>query len=145
MPSTAELNQFRRLIGDFEAEALSDNDISDLLDDTVAELTGNFATPLIDFDTLLTQYHNEVIYKAALNWWWNNLSELQNKHSISVGQASQNVGEKWDRAWQMIQSLQATFDQIQQLWVDVTEGNFSRYSKQTLRRIGGIREEDTNA
>lgn len=145
MPTQAELNQFRRLIGDFETEVLTDSDIESVLNDAVSELTGNLATPTVDFDLLLAQYHNEVIYKGALNWWWNQLSELQNKHSISVGQASQNVSEKWDRAWQMIQSLQATFDQIQTLWVDIVEGNYSRYSKQTLRRIGGIREEDTNA
>lgn len=146
MPSTSEYNQFRRLVGDFTAQSLSTNYITALLNDTTYELTGDFATPITSFDTLLTQYHNEVIYKAAINYWWNDLSELQEKHSMTLGGgATQNVGEKWDRAWQMIQSLQATYDQIQMLQVDITIGNFSRYSKQTLRRIGGIREEDTHA
>lgn len=149
MATTQEYNQFRRLIGAGSATptvVITTTEIDSYLNDTVLELTGSvFATPLNDFDTLVEQYHREVIYKAAINWWWNELAELQSKHSIQVGVTSQNVGEKWDRAWQMIQSLQATYDQIQALWQQVTIGNFSRYSKQTLRRIGGVEEENTNA
>lgn len=145
MPTASEYNQFRRLVGDFQAQAIADSSIATILNDTVAELTGDFATPVVTFDTLVNQYHNEVIYKAAINYWWNKLGELQEKHSIAVGTAQSNVDSKWDRAWQMIQSLQQRYDEIQTLWTDITMGNYSRYSKQTLRRIGGIREEDTNA
>lgn len=143
MATALERNQFRRLIGDFKTTLVSDANIDALFNDTVLELTGDFATPLVDFNTLLAQYHNEVIYKAALNFMWNRLGELQEKHSISVGAATQNVGEKWDRLWQMIQWLQTQYDEIQQLRIDITIGNYSRYSKQTLRRIGGTSEENT--
>lgn len=144
MPTAAEFNQFRRLIGDnYATPLISDVEVTSYFNDAVWELTGDFATPLADFDTLITQYHNEVIYKAAINWWWNDLAVLQDRHSITVGQQSQNVSEKWDRAMKMIEALQVQYDIVQQLRVDITIGNYSRYSKQTLRRIGGIREEDT--
>jgi hypothetical protein len=142
MPSVAEINQFRRLVGDSDTGLISEIEITALLNDTVNELTGDFATPLSNFDLLVNQYHNEVIYKAAINWWWNRLAELTEKHSMSIGSSAQNVGEKWDRCQMMINMLQGTYDQIQMLQVDITVGNYSRYSKQTLRRIGGVREED---
>ena len=83
MPTAGEYRQFRRLVGDSNSLKLGTSDIDDCLNDATYELTIDFATPL-GFDTLLTQYHNEVIYKAAINWWWNNLSELQDRHSIQV-------------------------------------------------------------
>ena len=144
MPSQAEYNQFRRLVGDYEAEALSDEEVTQNLNDACVELTSDFATPVLTFDGLVTEYHPELVYKAAINWWWNKLSDYaDNKHSVSIGSASQNVGEKWERGWQMIQNLQSTYDQIQTLRIDITIGNYSRFSKQTLRRVGGVREEDT--
>lgn len=144
MPSEAEFNQFRRLIGDYEAQALPDSEVEQILNDTCWELTSDFATPVTSFDALTDQYHTEIVYKAAINWWWNRLSDYaDNKHSVTIGSASQNVGEKWDRGWQMIQNLQNTYDQIQSLRIDIYIGNYSRFSKQTLRRIGGVREEDT--
>lgn len=142
MATTQEYNQFRRLIGDAKKQEVSTAEMDSYLNDAVLELTGDFATPLTSFEVLVQQYHNEAIYKAAINWWWNLLSELQDKHSISVGGNAQTVSEKWDRAFQMIQQLQAYYDDIQALKVDITMGNLSRYSKQTLRRIGGEREED---
>lgn len=145
MATDQEYNQFRRLIGDFDNQLLTTGEIDSWLNDAVMELTGDFSTPVVVFTTLVTMYHNEAIYKAAINWWWNELSKLQDRHSITVGQASQNVSEKWQRVMQMITSLQTYYDDIQQLKQDITIGNFSRYSKQTLRRIGGIEEENTNA
>lgn len=144
MPTTQEYNQFRRLIGDAKKQDVSTSEIDSYLNDAVLELTGDFATPITSFDTLVQQYHNEAIYKGAINWWWNLLSELQDKHSINVGGSAQTVSEKWDRAFQMIKELQAYYDEIQALKVDIMQGNLSRYSKQTLRRIGGEREEDVN-
>lgn len=144
MPTQAEYNQFRRLIGDYDTEALPNADATQILNDTCVELTSDFATPVTTFDDLAVIYHPEIVYKAAINWWWNRLSDYADtKHSVSIGSASQNVGEKWERGWQMIQSLQTTYDQIQSLRVDIHMGNYSRFSKQTLRRVGGVREEDT--
>lgn len=145
MPLQSEYSRFRRYVGDFNVNLIEDDFIEELLDDTTFELTGNFATPITTFDALHGQYHDEVILKSAINWWWNRLAELQEKHSQSIGSATQEVGEKWDRAFQMIKDLNEQLDAIQQLQIDITIGNFSRYSKQTLRRIGGISEEDTNA
>lgn len=146
MPTQSEINQFKRLIGDFNnaTPLMSTPAITTLLNDTVLELTGpQFATPIYAFDSLFQQYHVEVIYKAALNYMWNRLGELQEKHSISMGSAAQNVGEKWDRLMQMIQWLQAEYDKIEQLQIVISTGNYSRWSKQTLRRIGGTSEENT--
>ena len=144
MPSQAEYNQFRRLVGDFATPVLSNQMITQSLNDACVELTSDFATPVLTFDGLATMYHPEIVYKAAINSWWNKLSDYaDNKHSVSIGSAVQNVGEKWERGWQMIQSLQVTYDQIQTLRLDITIGNYTRFSKQTLRRIGGVREEDT--
>lgn len=145
MPNSSEFNQFRRLIGDMTTKAVSEEDITIALNDATLELTRDFATPLTSFDGMVGQYHPEIIYKAAINWWWDKLGQLQDKHSTSIGQASQSVSEKWDRAYQMIQWLETQYDEIQSLKVDITIGNYSRFSKLSLRRIGGIREEDTGA
>lgn len=142
MPTASEINQFRRLIGDYNKDVVDDADLDSYLDDAVAELTADFATPVIDFDILVTQYKPEVILRAAINWWWQRAAELADKHSTSVGQSAQNVSEKWDRAMEMIRRLETRYMEIQQLYTDITFGNISRFSKSTLTRIGGQREED---
>lgn len=143
----AELNQLRRLIGDHSlaTPTHADAELQQLLNETTLELTRSFATPLVNFSALYHQHHNEVIYKAALNWWWNRLGQLQERHSLTVGSAAVDVSEKWQRAMQMISTLQVQYDAIQLLNSDITIGNYSRYSKQTLRRIGGVEEENTHA
>jgi hypothetical protein len=60
-----------------------------------------------------------------------------------MGAASQNVSEKWQRALQMVTALEERYDDIQELGDTIIEGNYSRFSKQTLRRIGGVSEEET--
>lgn len=142
MATTSEINQFRRLIGDFGDEAVDDSELDSYLDDAVRELTADFATPVVEFDNLVTQYKPEAIYKAAINWWWDRAAKLADKHSVSVGQSAQNVGEKWERAMEMIRLLEEHFAAIQTLGTDITFGNISRFSKATLTRIGGLREED---
>lgn len=142
MPNNSEFNLFRRLIGDYGKNDVDDTTIDSYLDDAVYELTSDFATPVADFDVLKTQYHPEIIYKGAINWWWNRMATLAEKHSMSSGGQQQNVGEKWDRAFQIIQRLEEKYDQIQMLGVDIEFGNISRFSKSTLTRIGGQREED---
>lgn len=144
MPNQSELNQYRRLVGDYRANKISDNDVVIALNDACWELTShNYATPVGVFDSLYTVYHNEVIYKAAINFWWERVSVLQDQLSTTVGGASQQVSDKWTRALQMVAELETRYDAIQQLNVTIIEGNFSRFSKQSLRRIGGVSEEDT--
>lgn len=143
MPTTSEYNQFRRLIGDFGEDAVLDAEIKSYLDDAVRELTADFTSPVTDFDVLVQQYHPEVIYKGAINWWWDKAAKLADKHSTTVGQASQNVSEKWDRAMEMIRRLEEAYMNIQLLQTDISIGNISRFSKTTLTRIGGVSEEKT--
>lgn len=144
MPLPSELNQLRRLIGDNSINNTTDQALIGLLNDTTLELTGhNFPTPLYAFDSLIMQYHNEVIIKAAINWWWDYLSKLQARVSTTVGAASQNLDALWQRALQMIQQLEERYEQVAQLYITIVEGNSSRWSKQTLRRIGGTEEENT--
>lgn len=142
MPTDREVNQFRRMVGDYNTQSLATPVIFSYLNDATNELTGGFATPLYSLDDIDYEHHNEVIHMAALNWWWNRLAELEDRHSINVGSAAQNVSEKWDRAMQMITNLQQDYDEIQQLRTVIKEGNLSRWSKQTLRRVGGVSEED---
>lgn len=145
MSTQSEKNQFRRYIGDFDSLVVDDATIESYLDDAVRELTSDFATPVTTFDTLVFEYHPEVIVKAAINWWWNFAAKATDKHSTTVGQSSQNVGEKWDRAMQMIAKLEELYDNIQALGTDIYQGNISRFSKSTLTRIGGMSEEDSLA
>lgn len=144
MPNVSQINQFRRLVGDFKANKVTDNEIVTYLNDAVWEVTShNYATPIGVFDSIAVTYQNELIWKAAINYWWNEVAILQAKLTTTVGQASQNVSELWTRALSMIQVLQAQYDEIQQLGITIIEGNSSRFSKQSLRRIGGVEEEDT--
>lgn len=143
MPTTSEKNQLRRLIGDYGANTVDDTEIDAYLNDATFEVTSDFASPVIDFDVLLVQYHPEVIYKAAINWWWQRASKLVDHHTQTVGQSSQNASEKWDRAMQMIERLETKYNEIQMLGIDISIGNLSRFSKITMTRIGGRSEEST--
>lgn len=141
------INLFRRLIGDFGVGNVSDEEAVSFLDDTASELThyntNIYSTPVATLDALGEEYKRETIYKAAINWWWDYAAKLSDHHSMSLGSATQNVSEKWDRAMQMISQLEIQYQQICRLEVDITHGNLSRWSKQTLRRIGGVDEENT--
>lgn len=142
MSTASERNQFRRLIGDFGINAVDDATIEIFLNDAVRELTADFATPVTVFDTLVQQFHPEVIYWAAINWWWDYASKQTEKEMVSMGDATSNPSTRWDRAMQMIDRLTKTYMEIQLLGIDVYIGNLSRFSKATLTRIGGHREED---
>lgn len=148
MPSQAEINTFRRLIGDFGKDNIDNEIITSYLNDATYEVTTDFvniqriSAPVVDFDNLVVQYHIEVVYLAAINWWWNKLGSLTDKHSQTVGDSSQSVSEKWDRAKQMIDTLTLKYLEIQQLGTDVTMGNLSYFNKRTLTRTGGQPEED---
>lgn len=147
MSTLSERNQFRRYIGDFGTSAVDDATIKSYFDDAVRELTADFvdvnnlSAPVTDFDVLVPQYHPEVIVKAAINWWWQKAARLADHHTQTVGQSSQNASEKWDRAMEMIRHLEELYATIQALGTDITFGNISRFSKATLTRIGGQREE----
>jgi predicted phosphohydrolase len=144
LPNSSELNQYRRLVGDIGINAISADDIVIGLNDATWELTShNYSTPIGAFDAMPVIYHNEIVWKAAINYWWNQVAYLQAKLSTTVGSASQNVSDKWTRALQMVTALEARYDEIQELGETILEGNFSRFSKQTLRRIGGVEEEQT--
>lgn len=149
MPTTAEKNQFRRLIGDYGKNGVSDPEITSYLNDATYELTADFtnesgaSAPVTVFDNLSTQYHPEVIYWGAINYLWNKLGKLSDRHSQSVGATSQNASEKWDRTYQLIQWLNSQYDRIQALGADITMGNLSRYSKTALTRFGGMPEESS--
>lgn len=135
---------FRRLVGVADAGVLPDSAIKVYLDDACSELTADFTpSPVTDFDNLVTQYHPETIYKAAINYWWNQLAIASAKHSQAAGQVTQNVGERFDRIMQMIDKLQAYYDEIESLGIDITMGNLSYWSRGSMRRIGGQSEEDT--
>ena len=144
------LNLFSRLTGQYglATPTISSTNATSYLNDAAAELTSYntnlFATPVYSLDTTPREYQREIIYKAALNWWWDYTAKLSDHHSMSIGGAAQNVSEKWQRAIQMIGTLETEYSKMSRLETDFTIGNVSRFSKQTLRRIGGIEEENTN-
>lgn len=148
MSTTSEKNQFRRLIGDFGRNNVIDSEIEGYLDDATRESTEDFvnssrvSAPVTDFDALVPIYHTEVIYLAAINWWWDFAAKESRKHSQTMGASAQNVSETYDRALQMIDRLRTEYTRIQSLGTDINMGNLSRFSKQTLTRLGGQSEED---
>lgn len=146
MSTASEQAQFRRLIGDYTKNKVEPEVIEAYLDDAARELTANDPTnlsaPVIAFSALEVRYHPEVVVKAAINWWWNVAAEASTKHSQTVGPATQNVSETWDRAMEMISRLEEQYQKIQTLGTDITVGNISRFSKVTLTRVGGKREEN---
>lgn len=149
MATTSELSQFRRLVGDYSSSAISDAEAKTWLDDATREATEdllnykNVPTPLTDFDTLPSGTHTEVIYLAAINWWWAKAAEYTEKVSQRMGDGAVDVSTKYDRALQMIDMLQKKWEDIQVLTgADVYMDNLSRFSKGTLTRLGGEREED---
>lgn len=147
MPSQSEYNQWRRLVGDFPGEAIEEIDIDTYLDDAVQELTADFtnatgaSAPVADFDLLVNHFRPEVVVWAARNWWWQRAAQLSDRHSQTVGQSSQNVDVKWDRALEMIRMLEARFLEMGYLSTEINMGHLSRFSKKTLTRIGGRSEE----
>lgn len=149
MPLQSEYNQFRRYIGDYGVDTVDDTEVDAFLDDATLELTSDFvdvnnlSAPVNDFDVLVAQYHPEVVVKAAINWWWHRAAKLTEHHTQTVGSASANTSEKWDRAMEMIKQLEELYANIQALGTDITFGNLSRFSKSTLTRLGGRREEDS--
>lgn len=167
MPTKQEYNQFRRLIGDFGVDSVDNHTIDAYLDDATFEVTADFVTistqspvldspqfnqfedftsvssqPITKFDELYHQFHPEVIYKAAINWWWNRASSLAGKLSQTVGTASQDVTRLYDNAMAMIATLEEKYDKIQQLGLDIQMGNISYFNKRHLQRAGGQREEN---
>lgn len=148
MPTQSEFNQFRRYIGDYTDEKVDDTDIEVYLDDATAELTADFtdadgaSAQVTEFDNLVIQYRPEVVVWASINFWWQKAALYAERHSQTVGQASQSASEKWERAMEMIRRLTEYYDKIGLLGTDITIGNLSRFSKITLTRIGGQREED---
>lgn len=148
MSTVAEKNQFRRLVGDYPAGSVDDATVESYLNDAVAELTADFtdasgvSAPVTVFDALVKEYHPEVILWGAINWWWNRLAILADRHSQTVGDAAQSISEKWDRALAMIKELEVRYNTISALGTDISVGNFSRFSKQSLLRLGGNREEE---
>lgn len=150
MPSDSEYNQFRRYVGDFaDTPSISNDTIHEYLNDACLELTSDFVSstgvsaPVTEFDTLVAQYHPEAILRAAINWWWNQASVYSTQLSTTVGTASQNASDKWDRAVQMIDRLEQKYEKIQTLGTDISIGNLSYFSKGTLTRKGGEREESS--
>lgn len=144
MPNQNEANQYRRLIGDFEVGNFSDLDVITALNDATWELTShNYSTPINQFDFMDVSFHNEIIWKAAINFWWSQVAMLQARLATTVGTASQDVTEKWHRSLQMVQECEQRYAEIQQLGITFNIGNSSRFSKQSLRRIGGVEEENT--
>lgn len=147
MPVQSEYNAFRRLIGDFSKDLVDDVILDEYLDDATRESTADFTdntgspTPVTDFDVLVGQYHTEVIYLAAINWWWDIAAKAAARVSVGMGASSQTEGERWQRAMEMIAKLREEYLRIQSLGTDITQGNLSRFSKSTLTRIGGQREE----
>lgn len=143
MPAQNERNLFRRLIGDFGVNNVADADVDAALADATYELTSmSGAVPTTwTFDTISTQYHPEIVYKAAINWWWQYATSEGEKFSVSMGAASSNQGERFQKAMSIIEGLQAHYDQIKFLGVEMTNGDYSRFSKKTLSRLGGQPEE----
>lgn len=143
MATQAEYNQFRRLIGDYGTNTIPASTIDDYLNDAAAELTADFTTPVAVFDSIVSQFRPEIVVWAARNYWWNLASKYVDHHSTSMGGgASHQASEKWDRAMRMIEYLEEYFSKIQTLGTDIMLGNLSRFSKRTLTRFGGVREED---
>lgn len=148
MPTLAEKNQFKRYIGNYGAAVqISDADIDSYLNDATAELTADFTdsaglwSPVMDFDNLVPQYKPEVILYAATQWWWNKASGYAAAiKRANVGDAHTET-ERWERAMEMIRLLSERYTAIQALGTDITIGNLSRFSKQTLTRHGGVSEE----
>lgn len=166
MPKAQEYNQFRRLVGDFAHSNITTQVIDTYLNDATAEVTADFVTtkvesPVLDspefnqfessttvtpaqimtFDELYIQFHPEVIYKAAINWWWNRASEFAGHLTTTIGSAAQNVSELYERCILMIQQLETHYQAIQQLGLDIQMGNISYFNKRYLQRAGGQREE----
>lgn len=146
MPTISDINLFRRLVGDFNDRLILDADITQYLNDAAREVSAQEEAILLtnSFDLIPDMYKPEVIYQAAINWWWNRAAKLSDKHSQTVGQSSQNVGEKFDRAMQMIDALQTKLTELRNSTANHTVyfGHNSRFSRSTLTRIGGKREED---
>lgn len=147
MPTASEYGQFRRLVGDYSTEVIDDGDIDAYLDDATRELTSDFVdvnglpAPVTDIDTLVVQYHPEVIYFAAISWWWNYAADQTDQATTTVGTASEDLSTRWTRAMEMIKQLREQYDKIQLLGTDITIGNLSRFSKITMTRLGGQSEE----
>lgn len=141
MATVSEYSQFRRLIGKTSSDIL-DAEIEGWLNDACRELTSDFVSgPVTDIDSLQVTYHPEIVMYAAINWWWNYASQQTEKHSTNVGQAAENKGERFDRAMQMIDKLEARYNVIQALGTDITIGNLSYFDKKSLTRTGGQEEE----
>lgn len=168
MPTPQEINQFRRLTGDFGINAIAEQDIAICLNDATFEVTADFVKittrapvlsspefnqfesftdvkpqPIRTFDELYIQFHPEVIYKAAINYWWNQAAQLAGRLTTTVGQASQQVSDLYARAMNMIAALEVHYQSIQQLGLDIEMGNISYFNKRYLERTGGEREEDS--
>jgi len=144
MPTQTEFNIFRRLVGDFESPPkIVDADLDGDLDDAAYDYSSRdyWLDPVTTFDAIPATRKIEVIYYAAIQWWWNRAAQLADKHTQTVGQASQNVGEKWDRAMQMIAQLETQLAAIVANIDVIKVGNNSRFSKVTLTRLGGVEEE----
>lgn len=143
MPTLSEKNQFRRYIGNYDQTPVSDAFIDAYLDDAARELSsseGSMVT-VIDFDVLNSTYKPEVIILAAINYWWNKAAEYLTKVNMTVGQASVEPGVRYDRAMQMIERLQELHSKVAVLGSEISVNHISRFSKQTLTRLGGQREE----
>lgn len=150
MPTTAEKNQFKRYVGNYGATtAISDQEIDSYLNDATLELTADFtdsaglSSPVADFDNLVPQYKPEVVLHAAIQWWWNKAAVYASEmRRANVGDAHTEY-ERWERAMEMIKSLSTRYSEIQALGTDISMGNLSRFSKQTLTRHGGVSEEES--
>lgn len=147
MATGSEYSQFRRLVGDYAQNTISDLFIDGYLDDAVRELTSDFVdvdgnpAPVTVFSNLVSQYKPEVIYFAAIQWWWNFAADQSEKSIHTVGSASEDMSQRWERAMEMIKQLREQYDRIQILGTDITIGNLSRFSKITMTRLGGQSEE----
>lgn len=147
MSNLAERNQFRRYVGDFPDASVTDETIEAYFDDATYEVTTDFVdstnapAPVNDFDVLVVEYHPEVVVKAAINFLWNKAAKFAERHSTSIGGAAQNVSETFDRLMSMIERLETKYAEISYLGTDISMGNLSRFSKGSLRRVGGVREE----
>lgn len=147
MPTQGDYSLFKRLVGDDEVDLIDDASIDDYLDDAARERSYiDTDIPIVlTFDGLAAYHKAEAIYQAAINWWWNRAASLSGKHSQTVGQASMNAGEKYDRAMRMIEMLQTRLAELIASGSGsiITFGNLSRFSKSTLTRLGGKSEEST--
>lgn len=134
-------------MGDYAQNTVSDVIIDSYLNDAVRELTADFvdvdgvSAPVTVFNNLVGQFKPEVIYFAAMNWWWNYAADQSEKGLRTVGTASEDLSQRWERAMEMIKMLREQYDKIQMLGTDITIGNLSRFSKITMTRLGGQSEE----